>query len=468
MLKTASQGRNLPSFLVLLFDVVGLVALGSVMFWLYRSQSISVSQLIMLLLVIVVPAALYILDAYGVQERGRDRAMVMRTLIAVGLAAVLICFVLMATASVKHDPSISIGKFPFNAVKSLAAGLGIFALWAVLVRWWFGRRVRDLEERRRWLVLGFDDSTRRFFDEYKAASTKGSVVLHPADASTLESGEHSTLPAHLSDDHLLDLLDRKWTAIVISDGLPPTKLLQDTLVHQRLSGTRVLNLVSFFEKYWLKLPVWSLRDQFFFESEGFVLVHNRLASLFKRVTDVVGSIVLLIIFAPLVPLIAMAIRVDSAGPILYRQIRSGEGGTPFEIRKFRTMRIDAEKDGEQWATVNDPRVTRVGRFLRDTRLDEIPQLWNVLIGEMSLIGPRPERPRFIKRLRKEIPFYEIRGVVKPGLTGWAQVMAPYGASVAESADKLAYDLYYIKNYSILLDVVILMKTIRVVLGGRGR
>jgi len=163
---------------------------------------------------------------------------------------------------------------------------------------------------------------------------------------------------------------------------------------------------------------------------------------------------------------AIAIKLDTRGPVFYSQTRTGLSGVTFRLYKFRTMVKDAEKSGPRWTKKDDPRITRVGRFLRSTRIDELPQLWNVLLGEMSFIGPRPERPDFNAELEAAIPYYDLRHLVKPGITGWAQVLYPYGASVEDAREKLQYDLYYIKNYSVMLDLVILIRTLRAV--GRGR
>ena len=165
---------------------------------------------------------------------------------------------------------------------------------------------------------------------------------------------------------------------------------------------------------------------------------------------------------------AIIIKLESKGPIFFIQERIGEGNKPFKIVKFRSMTTDAEKDGPKWATKNDNRVTKFGKFMRLTRIDELPQLWNVLRGEMSFVGPRPEREFFIKQLEKEIMYYNLRHTVKPGLTGWAQVMYPYGASIEDAYRKLQYDLYYIKNHDILFDVKILLKTVTIVIFGKGR
>lgn len=187
----------------------------------------------------------------------------------------------------------------------------------------------------------------------------------------------------------------------------------------------------------------------------------------KRILDVTLAIVVGVIVLPLLPLIALAIKLESRGPVLYHQERVGLDNRIFNIHKFRTMRADAERNGAVWAQVNDPRVTRLGRFLRRTRLDELPQIWNVLQGEMTLVGPRPERPQFTELLEKEIPGYQLRSLVRPGVTGWAQVRFRYTNSLHDSRMKLEYDLYYLKNASLLLDLRILFQTIFVVFGMRG-
>ncbi|MEE9330280.1 MAG: exopolysaccharide biosynthesis polyprenyl glycosylphosphotransferase [Parvularculaceae bacterium] len=187
----------------------------------------------------------------------------------------------------------------------------------------------------------------------------------------------------------------------------------------------------------------------------------------KRLLDVICSLALLAFMLPLLIITSIVIRVDSPGPVFYKQSRVGKNGKLFNVIKFRSMRLDAEKTGAQWATKSDPRVTRVGRFIRKTRIDEIPQAWNVLIGEMSFVGPRPERPEFTRKLDQQIPFYNDRHLVKPGLTGWAQVNYPYGASVEDAFEKQRLDLYYMKNFSLLLDLFIIIRTLRVAVKGVG-
>ena len=165
---------------------------------------------------------------------------------------------------------------------------------------------------------------------------------------------------------------------------------------------------------------------------------------------------------------AVIIKLESHGPVIYSQERIGENNKPFKIFKFRSMRTDSEKDGPKWASEHDDRITKFGNIMRKTRIDELPQLYNVIVGQMSFVGPRPERQFFINTLEKEIPYYNLRHIVKPGLTGWAQVKYPYGASIEDSYRKLQYDLYYIKNYSLILDVLIILDTVKIVLFGKGR
>jgi sugar transferase (PEP-CTERM system associated) len=239
------------------------------------------------------------------------------------------------------------------------------------------------------------------------------------------------------------------------------------LLECRLRGISVEDWPAFYEKVTGKILVSDLRPSWLIFSDGFV--KTRRAVIIKRAIDVVLSLVGVVLASPLIVLTALAVRLESPGPVLFRQARMGQYGRHFTIYKFRSMRADAERlTGAVWAQKDDPRVTRIGRFLRRTRLDELPQLFNVIIGEMSFIGPRPERPEFIEELERRIPLYRARLSVKPGLTGWAQVRYTYGASVEETVEKLQYDLYYVKNLSLFLDLLILISTIQVVLFGRGR
>jgi sugar transferase (PEP-CTERM system associated) len=233
------------------------------------------------------------------------------------------------------------------------------------------------------------------------------------------------------------------------------------LLDLKLQGVEIERAIDLYERITGRVYIAGLLpSDLVFARDFRIRRHERIA---KRAFDLVASTVGLILAAPIVALSAVAIKVDSPGPVLYSQERVGEHGRVFRIRKLRSMRLDAEAGGAAWASENDPRVTRVGRFLRRSRVDEIPQLWNVLVGDMSLVGPRPERPEFVADLEQRIPFFRQRLSVKPGITGHAQVRSRYGASVEDAREKLQYDLFYIKRFSLLFDLSILVDTVKVVL-----
>ena len=245
-------------------------------------------------------------------------------------------------------------------------------------------------------------------------------------------------------------------------GSMPLRQLLDC----KLSGVKVYDLNTHFEKTLGQIRVDYLNAGWLIFGDGFN--QGAWRTFVKRVFDIVCSTILLMLAAPIMLVTAVLIKLESRGPLLYRQERVGLNGESFEVAKFRSMRTDAEKDGKpRWASANDDRVTRVGAVIRRLRIDELPQLMNVLTGEMSLVGPRPERPFFVQQLTQDIAFYAVRHSVKPGVTGWAQVRYHYGSTVEDSLEKLQYDLYYVKNHTLFLDLVVLLETVRVVLTGKG-
>ena len=253
-----------------------------------------------------------------------------------------------------------------------------------------------------------------------------------------------------------------------SEDLLKDSQLVDILLQYKLKGLQFYNYLEFYEMYENKLPISHLSSKWFLENSGFEIYYNNFNLRAKRLLDLIFAIIIGICTLPLMLLAAIIVKVESKGPIFFIQERIGEGNKKFNIVKFRSMTTDAEKNGPQWASKNDNRVTRWGKIMRATRIDELPQLWNVLKGEMSFVGPRPEREYFIKQLEKEIPYYNLRHTVKPGLTGWAQVMYPYGASIEDAYRKLQYDLYYIKHHDVIFDIKVLLKTITIVVFGKGR
>jgi sugar transferase (PEP-CTERM system associated) len=241
----------------------------------------------------------------------------------------------------------------------------------------------------------------------------------------------------------------------------------EPLLEARMEGIRITGYLSFWEREARRLNLRALDPSWLIYSDGF-RIGTAMNGLLKRALDLVASLSLLILTLPTLLLVALAIRLDSTGPVFYRQERVGRYGATFSIYKFRTMRADAEHGSvPQWASVRDPRITRIGSFLRMTRIDELPQVLNVLRGDMSFVGPRPERPFFVQSLSREIPFYSERHRVRPGITGWAQINYPYGASIEDAKAKLSYDLYYIKNYSLLFDLLIMLSTAQAVLFNKG-
>jgi sugar transferase (PEP-CTERM system associated) len=244
------------------------------------------------------------------------------------------------------------------------------------------------------------------------------------------------------------------------DAMPVRELLD-----LRLRGVIIENFSALLERLSGKLQLDGLNPSTIIFTEGFRM--NATQQLFRRLLSFAVSFTALLICLPFLPLIILAVRLSSPGPILFSQTRVGQRGRLFTAYKFRTMLENAESQGAVWATKDDPRVTAIGRFLRSTRIDEIPQLWNVLRGEMAFVGPRPERPEFVQWLSKEIPFYDLRHMIRPGITGWAQVRYRYGASLEETKHKLEYDLYYIKHQSIGLDLLIMFETIKTIILRRG-
>jgi sugar transferase (PEP-CTERM system associated) len=308
---------------------------------------------------------------------------------------------------------------------------------------------RELFERRQEFgvdIVGFVDPD---------PSRVGAPVINPGVVGTIDDIPHLTNSLRV---------DR----VVVSLSDERGKLPMGQLLDVRLrSGVVFDHLASVYEEYTGKIALENLRPSWLIFSAGFRKTRTLLAS--KRAFDVMAAVCGLILASPLMAVSALVVKLESRrDPILYHQERIGLNGKVFTIHKFRTMRTDAEAEtGPVWSRANDTRITATGRFMRRTRLDEIPQLWNVLRGEMSLIGPRPERPEFVRQLTEQIPFYGQRHVVKPGLTGWAQVRYSYGASVEDAVEKMQYDLYYVKNLSMRFDIVIALETVKTVLLRRG-
>jgi sugar transferase (PEP-CTERM system associated) len=276
----------------------------------------------------------------------------------------------------------------------------------------------------------------------------------------------SKAPVYAELEEISDVLaSKKIDRIIIAPDDRRGTIPVHALIRCKMQGIVVEPGVNFYERVAGKILVERVNPSWIFFSDGFAL--SRFKRVIKRITDILSACILLVPSFPLLILSAIIIKLESSGPIFYQQERVGQNGTTFKLIKLRSMCTDAEKDGAVWASVNDSRVTRFGAIMRKTRIDELPQLWNILKGEMSMVGPRPERPVFVEKLVQVIPYYDIRHTAKPGVTGWAQVCYPYGASTEDALRKLEYDLYYLKNISIALDMFIIFKTIKIILFQRG-
>lgn len=354
-----------------------------------------------------------------------------------------------------------------RGVLAIALGLGLFFVLALRTGLQLLFATRLLKHRV--LVLGAGER----------ASLINTRLRRQSDRRTFElvgfvdvDGEAPKVPEALrvdASDGLLPTMRRLGIdELVIAPDERRGRLPMHELVHCRLHGIRVLELSEFFERETGRIKLAMLHPAWLVYASGFDSGLFRRRS--KRLFDVVASLLMLVLAAPLMVVAALAIVLESGfrGPVFYRQERVSQGGRPFNVVKFRSMRTDAESDGvARWATSDDDRVTRVGQFMRKTRIDELPQLFNVLAGDMSFVGPRPERPVFVESLSQSIPYYQLRHAVKPGITGWAQLRYAYGASVEDAEAKLEYDLYYIRNQSLVFDMMVLLQTVEVVVFGKG-
>jgi sugar transferase (PEP-CTERM system associated) len=319
---------------------------------------------------------------------------------------------------------------------------------------------------RRVLVLGTGERARQIENLRRASDRQGVTIVGfvdigkqaPAVSSSKILGLETTLLAlaqrYAVDEIVVALDDRR-------KGIPIDAILQC-----KMHGLRIIEVSDFCERQLGKIRLDSLHPSNGIFADGFTQAVAKTAT--KRLCDVVVSTVLLLVTAPIMIVTALAILGETGRPIFYRQQRVGLRGRLFTLYKFRSMRADAEQDGvARWAASDDDRITRVGTIIRRLRIDELPQLFNVFAGDMSFVGPRPERPEFVSDLRNSIPYYDLRHHVKPGITGWAQVRYPYGASIKDAREKLQYDLYYLKNYSVFLDIAIVLQTIEVILWRKG-
>ncbi|HEV7799283.1 MAG TPA: TIGR03013 family XrtA/PEP-CTERM system glycosyltransferase [Pyrinomonadaceae bacterium] len=402
-------------------------------------------------------AAFYLFDLYDFIVMHDRRELVLRLVQALGLAWVALALAFYAFPQLMLGRGISLIALPL--------ALGLMVSWRVSIHWLLGHP--DFGEKI--LIVGSGslavEVAREMLDRPDAGyRIAGFIGTDPELlGKSLINPRVIGLTSELAEVVRREGIDRIVVAMSQRRGqLPTNELLQLSLAgtvnieegasfYERVTGRVSLNMIR---------PSWLI-----FSSRG---RQARISGITRNIVHRIVALIGALCSLPIAIGTAILIKLDSRGPILYRQERVGKNGSTFTVMKFRSMRTDAEKAGPVWASADDDRTTRVGRIIRKTRIDEIPQFWNILRGEMDFVGPRPERPHFVSQLAEEIPYYEQRHLIAPGLTGWAQIKYPYGASIEDARQKLQYDLYYIKNQSLMLDAIILFETIKIILFGRGR
>lgn len=396
--------------------------------------------------------ALYVVGAYRLRELIRGlRGSLLAAAGCLGALGGLVAYKLLLPQSSGPEPVV---RFTLVAI----AGVVVFGLWAVLSRKLCTVLLQRREAAAKLLFVGPPEQARSL--------AEGLAKAGPAPPMTVFSdGTGADCAPAALDEHLAGSVRAIVLAVPV-ESLPQPVL--EALIHARLADIPVVGPSQIIEQICERTPVMLGDHAWMLQEDSINPGRSPLYLGSKRLIDLVAAIVGIALTLPLMLATALAVKLTSPGPVFFTQVREGRWKKPFRIVKFRTMRTDAEKAGAQWATKNDPRVTPIGAFLRKSRLDELPQFWNVLVGDMSLVGPRPERPEFNQMLVERIPWYDLRHLAKPGLTGWAQVCYPYGASVEDAIAKLEYEVYWLKNATLRFDLRIILRTIAVVVGLRGR
>ena len=445
--------RSLTVFTAELFLIYGSVTLAAS---LQNSADVADSLWKIALVTLVCQLCLYYNDFYDLTLVHSNRELIVRLLQAVGAASiVLAALYFLIPALIIADGIFVSALFVFM--------VGILG-WRLL----FNQLTGTLKLQERILVLGTGDTARKVTRQILNQHDFAYSVIGFIDDDPARIGERIVNPAIVGTpaDIPALIVHHEIDRIIVGLSDRRGKLPVEELLRAKMAGVRVEDATTTYERVTGKILIDDLRPSWLIFSDGFRV--SRATRWMKRSIDLILAIVLGVVSFPLMVLTAVAVWLESGRPVLYCQERVGENGRTFTLCKFRSMRIDAESGGTPvWARDGDERVTRVGRFIRKTRLDELPQLWNVLRGNMSFVGPRPERPYFVDELAKEIPFYQQRHAVKPGLTGWAQVKYRYGSSLEDAMEKLRYDLYYIKHLSVFFDLTIVFDTVKVVLFRKG-
>ena len=407
------------------------------------------------LIVATVQLCLYYFDLYDFKTFRSNLELAIRLLQSLGISSIILAFLYYLF------PVLIIGRGIFLISVSFVA--------ATIISWRmsYNHFVKTRQLDQKIMILGSGPLAKNIAREILEREDIGFKIIGFITDNPKRIGEKLVNPSIVGDQSkIVDIATRERVArIIVALDERRGKFPEAELLECKLRGIAIEEGVEFYEHLTGKLQVESLRPSFLIFSDGFK--KPKLTMWTKRMIGFSFSLVGLILLSPLILVISILIKIDSRGPVFYKQDRTGEHRKVFRLIKFRSMVENAETNGPVWAEKNDSRVTRVGKWMRKWRLDEIPQMFNVLKGDMSFVGPRPERPFFVEQLRKEIPFYDQRFYVKPGITGWAQIKYRYGASKDDALEKLKYDLYYIKNFSSLFDMIIIFETVKVVLFGKG-
>jgi sugar transferase (PEP-CTERM system associated) len=400
--------------------------------------------------------SLYYNDLYDLRVTDSYQELGLRLTKSLGIASIVLAVIYYAF------PSTMLGRGVF--LISIIFLTIFVCSWRFLYSWILKKRMFSENI----TIIGSGELARKIIQEIAQRKDSGYHI-----AAILDNPAIQSVPV-LKDSQVFSDLDgiyeRALAAsvrkIVVALDEKRGKFPTAELLRCKMGGIQVLDGISFYEELAAKILVERLKPSWLIFSEGFK--KSRSSRVTKRLVGIIMSVVGLSFTLPLCLITALCIKLESRGPVFYSQTRCGEGDKPFRLYKFRSMICEAEKEcGAVWAEDDDPRITRVGKYIRKLRIDELPQMWNVLKGDMSFVGPRPERPEFVRNLKELIPFYGERHNVKPGITGWAQICYPYGASVEDAREKLEYDLFYVKNMNVLFDLAIVFQTIKIVLLGRG-
>ncbi len=455
-----TKTRSVTIALVVL-DAVSVVVAFNLVGWLYEGLSWQTLVFAPLALPVVIHfLAVYLIDGYS--SRTDMMSVTYTSEHTIALAGVLTLTLLLTYVFIPAGFTLQSSRFVITFAYILLVPV------TLSYRRLFYRYLLQQQKQRYFMFLGSPESCQSFKEECQKNDMKQHVLFATHETIVPASGHPGELSARPFRD-VVDYLDEysgQIDAIILRESsyeLP--QVVAQKLVELHFSGVPTYTLELFHQVYWRKIPLYRINQTWLFQ-EGFQIAREPVFERMKRLSDIVLAALGLIIFAPLYPFIAAAIWLEDRGPVLFRQSRVGRNRVNFDIFKFRTMRVNS--GGDLYTRPNDSRITRTGQILRTTRLDEVPQLWNVLTGQMSLIGPRAEWTKLVEEYERKIPCYHFRHLVKPGITGWAQINYPYGEGIEDTLRKLEYDLYYIRYFSFVLDASIVLKTIHVMLFGKGR